>query len=57
VLALKFGEVPPTLNYEDPDPACPVNVLREPLREPQQVALVLNQSTMGHAVALLIGTV
>ena len=27
LLALQHGVVPPTLNYEEPDPACPVPVL------------------------------
>ena len=27
VLGLVHGRVPPTLNYEQPDPACPVNVV------------------------------
>ena len=31
VLALEKGVVPPTLNYETPDPECPVNVATEML--------------------------
>jgi len=29
LLALKHGTIPPTLNYDKPDPNCPVNVSRE----------------------------
>jgi 3-oxoacyl-[acyl-carrier-protein] synthase II len=32
LLALHHGTVPATLNYDEPDPACPVNVLTEPRR-------------------------
>jgi 3-oxoacyl-[acyl-carrier-protein] synthase II len=28
LLAMKYGTLPATLNYEEPDPACPVNVQR-----------------------------
>ena len=27
VLALRHGLIPPTLNYEHPDPQCPINVI------------------------------
>src|SRR4029078_3232987 len=27
ILALHRGQLPPTLNYEQPDPTCPVNVV------------------------------
>ena len=55
VLAIPEGEVPPTLNYERPDPACPVNVIRnEPLRTDNSVALVLSQSLTGQAAAVVI---
>ena len=56
VLALEQGLVPATLNYEKPDPRCPVNVIRsQPLSGPQRAALLLNQSPMGQAAALLLG--
>jgi 3-oxoacyl-[acyl-carrier-protein] synthase II len=37
LLALHHGKVPPTLNHEVPDPACPVNVITgapQPVRRP-----------------------
>jgi 3-oxoacyl-[acyl-carrier-protein] synthase II len=55
VLGIAEGEVPATLNYERPDPSCPVNVIRdEPLRPASSVALVLNGSETGQAVAVVI---
>jgi 3-oxoacyl-[acyl-carrier-protein] synthase II len=55
VLAIAEGEVPVTLNYERPDPLCPVNVIHgEPLRTNNSVALLLNQSLTGQAVAVVI---
>ncbi len=55
VLGLAAGEVPVTLNYEHPDPACPVNVVHgEPLRTTSPTALVMNHALMGQAVALVL---
>jgi 3-oxoacyl-[acyl-carrier-protein] synthase II len=55
VLAIAEGEVPATLNYRRPDPACPVNVVHdEALRQTSSVSLVLNQSETGQAVAVVI---
>ncbi len=57
VLSLATGEVPPTLNYSQPDPDCPVNVVRgEPIRTNQRTALALGQSSgTGQAAAIAIG--
>ncbi|MCP4189330.1 MAG: beta-ketoacyl-[acyl-carrier-protein] synthase family protein [Planctomycetaceae bacterium] len=56
VLALQHGEVPSTLNYENPDPGCPVNVIHgESQRVSKPLALKLSQSQTGQSVALLIG--
>lgn len=55
VLALEHGRVPPTLNYERPDPECPVRVVAgglAPLASP--VALVLNHAQLGQAAAVAI---
>ena len=42
VLALCEGKIPPTLNYERPDPACPVNVVHGgPAALERRTALVL----------------
>ncbi|NIL97942.1 MAG: beta-ketoacyl-[acyl-carrier-protein] synthase family protein [Planctomycetales bacterium] len=55
LLAFERGEIPVTLNYQQPDPNCPVNVVHgspRPLGKP--VALLLNQAPMGQAVAVVI---
>jgi 3-oxoacyl-[acyl-carrier-protein] synthase II len=55
VLALMHGRVPPTLNYEEADPACPVNVIHgkgQPIGKP--AAMALNQSNTGQAAAVVI---
>lgn len=55
-LAVREGVVPPTLNYETPDPDCPVNVVRgEPLGGRPATALCLSQSGTGQAAAILLG--
>lgn len=55
LLALGDGRIPPTLNYEHPDEACPVNVVHgEPLTGRPAVALVLSQSHTGQAAAAVI---
>jgi 3-oxoacyl-[acyl-carrier-protein] synthase II len=55
VLALVHGRVPPTLNYQAPDPHCPVNVVQDqpqPLRS--RAALKLNQAVTGQTAAVVI---
>jgi len=55
LLALADRLVPPTLNYQWPDPECPINVVHgEPLRPKRPTALVLNHSTFGQAVAVVL---
>jgi 3-oxoacyl-[acyl-carrier-protein] synthase II len=55
LLALQTGRVPRTLNYDQPDPACPINVVHgQSLPVERRTALLLNQSNTGHAAALVI---
>ena len=55
VLALVNGQTPPTLNYEQPDPPCPVNVIHGGMRPTEKRAvLALNQSITGQAAAMAI---
>jgi 3-oxoacyl-(acyl-carrier-protein) synthase len=55
LLALKNGIVPPTLNYERPDPDCPVHVIHgQPLEVDRPTALLLNHTQTGRAVALVL---
>jgi len=56
VLALARGQVPHTLNYERPDPECPVHVVRgEPLAMTGRYALLLNNAAMGQVAAVVLG--
>lgn len=56
VLGLEAGLVPPTLNYETPDPLCPVNVVHgEPLAGRPGTALAVNLCSTGQAAAVAIG--
>jgi 3-oxoacyl-[acyl-carrier-protein] synthase II len=53
--ALRHGEIPATLNYAHPDPDCPIAVVggkSQPVAKP--VAMVLSQTPMGQAVALVL---
>ena len=54
IVAFDKGKVPATLNFESPDPECPVNVITEPKAVEKDFALVLNQSLAGQAAALVI---
>lgn len=54
LLAFETGKVPATLNYDSPDPECPVNVVAgQPLTGAPPTAVLLNQSSMGQSVALV----
>lgn len=57
-LAIQKRQAPPTLNYETPDPQCPVNVIHSrpmPLECPN--VLVLAHSIHGQAAALVLSGV
>jgi 3-oxoacyl-[acyl-carrier-protein] synthase II len=55
VLAFQHGLVPFTLNYEQADPDCPVNVIRQtPMKLSTPVALILNQARIGQSVAVVL---
>jgi len=56
VLVLRHGLIPPTRNYERPDPECPINVVcgaPRPLDRP--VVMILSHSPHGQAAALVLG--
>ncbi len=56
VLSLQEGLIPPTLNYQQPDPNCPVNVVHgQPLATTKPTALILNHTPYGQAMAVLLG--
>lgn len=57
VLALRAGLVPATLNYERPDPACPVrNILREACAPASPTALLVNWTWVGQAAAVVLAS-
>ncbi|MDA0831871.1 MAG: beta-ketoacyl-[acyl-carrier-protein] synthase family protein [Planctomycetota bacterium] len=55
LLSLQGGMLPPTLNYETPDPLCRLNVTRE---EPHQLktrtAISVNRSSIGQSAAVVV---
>ena len=55
LLALEHGQLPPTLNYEEPDPACPVTVAKEcnrPVTRP--CVLKVGFTDMGQCAAVVV---
>nr|WP_052303605.1 beta-ketoacyl-[acyl-carrier-protein] synthase family protein [Pirellula staleyi] len=54
VLAIHQQQIPATLNFETPDPACPVNVTRTTTPLAKSAALVLNHSIFGQAAAVVL---
>ncbi len=56
VLSLDAGLVPPTLNYERPDPQCaPLQVIHgEPVAASIPSALLVNRTSIGQAAAVLL---
>jgi len=54
LLAQEHGVVPPTLNYQTPDPDCPVNVVTEPQPAASGTFVALNHNTTGPAAAVVI---
>ena len=54
-VALQHGVVPATLNYEEPDPACPVTVAvggPQPMR--REYVLKVNFTPMGQCAAVVV---
>jgi 3-oxoacyl-[acyl-carrier-protein] synthase II len=54
ILALEHGMVPPTLNYETPDPECPVNVVAEMQPTDKSAFIKLNQNPSGQSAAVVV---
>jgi len=54
ILSLQHKTLPPTLNYRQPDPNCPVNVVTEKTQSDRSVAVSLNQTRYGNAVAVVL---
>jgi 3-oxoacyl-[acyl-carrier-protein] synthase II len=55
ILALREGMLMPTLNYEEPDPACPIPVVAGRPREVQQEnVLKISFTDMGQCAAIVV---
>jgi 3-oxoacyl-[acyl-carrier-protein] synthase II len=54
LIGWRQGVVPATLNYETPDPACPVNVSAEHRPAAGDAMLALNYALTGQAIAAVI---
>ena len=54
LVTLAENEIPCTLNYDRPDPACPVSVVRQPQRTDRRTFIKLSSSRLGPAAALVI---
>ena len=58
ILGLKEGLVPATLNYETPDPECPLNVVHgAPKEVSNKIVLSLNITQMAQAAAVIVEVV
>ncbi len=53
--AISRGEIPFTLNYETPDPECPVNVVAGAMQPTTGPAVVLSQSDTRQSTAIVLG--
>lgn len=55
VVGLSHGVIPYTLNYETPDPECPLNIVtRQPLATPNMIVMNINVTRVGQAAAAII---
>jgi 3-oxoacyl-[acyl-carrier-protein] synthase II len=54
LLALQHGTLPPTLNCDDPDPACPVNVIREPRPIKKPYVLKVSLTDVGQCASAVV---
>ncbi|HOM17594.1 MAG TPA: beta-ketoacyl-[acyl-carrier-protein] synthase family protein [Thermoguttaceae bacterium] len=54
LLGLMHGVIPPTLNYQNPDPACPVEVVHGSPEESIGPVLAINWNRTGQAAALIV---
>jgi 3-oxoacyl-[acyl-carrier-protein] synthase II len=55
VVGLSHGVIPYTLNYETPDPACPLNIVaKQPQPTSNQIVLSVNVTRIGQAAASIV---
>ncbi|HID76565.1 MAG TPA: beta-ketoacyl-[acyl-carrier-protein] synthase family protein [Planctomycetaceae bacterium] len=56
LMAFEEGILPPTLNYQRPDPRCPIPVVAgHPARNLRPTALLINWTAAGQATTLVVG--
>lgn len=53
-LSLLHGLIPPTVNWESPDPACPLNLSGQPRRLPVRIAVVNSHGLSGSNSVLVL---
>lgn len=54
LLAMQHGQLPATLNFDDPDPECPVAVVREPRPITKPYFLKLSLTDLGQCAAAVL---
>ncbi len=55
LMAFRNGRIPYTVNYETPDPECPVNVVRSSMRAlDKPLVMKLSQSVAGHSISVVL---
>lgn len=55
IVALSHGVIPPTLNYDTPDPECPLNIVHsKPMPTDNKIVLKINVTRMGQASASIV---
>lgn len=55
VVSLTHGVIPPTLNYDTPDPSCPLNIVaKQPKATTNRVVLSVNVTRIGQAAASIV---
>lgn len=55
LLAMRYGQLPMTLNYRTPDPLCRLKIIHdEPLKMSNPIALSVNRTRMGQSAAAVI---
>ena len=58
LLAMRYGQLPMTLNYRTPDPLCRLNIVHgEPLQMTNGIAMSVNRTRMGQSAAAVIRAV
>ncbi|UUO08382.1 beta-ketoacyl-[acyl-carrier-protein] synthase family protein [Blastopirellula sp. J2-11] len=55
LIAIREKQLFPVLNYETPDPACPVNLVRQSMPAPQGPVLNLSVTPQGQAAVIIAG--